>query len=45
VIQHDLGENWSLFTKELFEIIFEKLAKVKIETSITPNTTKAEVIL
>jgi len=45
VIQHDLGENWSLFTKELFEIIFEKLAEAKIETSITPNTVKVEVIL
>lgn len=45
VIQHELGENWSLFTQELLKIIFERLAKVKIETSITPNTTKAEVIL
>ncbi len=45
VINHELGENWSLFTQELLKIIFEKLAKVKIETSITPNTTKAEVIL
>jgi hypothetical protein len=45
VIKHELGENWSLFTQELLKIIFEKLAKVKIETSITPNTTRAEVIL
>ncbi|MEM2759613.1 MAG: hypothetical protein QXU32_06810 [Nitrososphaerales archaeon] len=45
VIQHELGENWSLFTKELLEIIFERLAKVKIETSVTPNTTSAEVTL
>lgn len=45
VIKHELGENWSLFTQELLKIIFERLAKVKIETSITQNTTRAEVIL
>lgn len=45
VLQHDLGENWSLFAKELLTIIFEKLAKAKIETSTTPTTVKAEVIL
>jgi uncharacterized protein (UPF0216 family) len=45
VIQHELGENWSLFTKELLKLIFENLAKVKVEASVTPNTTVAEVIL
>ncbi len=45
IIQHELGENWSLFTKELLTLIFENLAKVKVEVSITPNTTVAEVIL
>lgn len=45
VIQHDLGENWSLFTKELMTLIFENLAKVKAEISTTHNTTRAEVIL
>jgi hypothetical protein len=45
IIQHELGENWSLFTKELLKLIFENLAKVKVEVSITPNTTVAEVIL
>ena len=40
-----LGENWSLFTKELLKLIFENLAKVKVEVRITPNTTVAEVIL
>jgi hypothetical protein len=45
VIQHELGENWSLFTKELLKLIFENLAKVKVEANITPNTTVAEVIL
>lgn len=43
VIQHELGENWSLFTKEL--LIFENLAKVRAEVSVTPNMTVAEVIL
>lgn len=45
IIQHELGENWSLFTKELLSLIFENLAKVRIESSITPNTTIAEVTL
>lgn len=45
VIQHELGENWSLFTKELLMLIFENLANVKVEVSATPNTTVAEVIL
>jgi predicted HicB family RNase H-like nuclease len=45
VIQHELGENWSLFTKELLTLIFENLAKVRIECSITSNTAIAEVIL
>jgi len=45
VIQHELGENWSLFTKELLTIIFENLANAKIEISVTPNTTVAEVML
>ncbi len=45
VIQHELGENWSLFTKELLKLIFEKLAKVRAEVNITSNMTVAEVIL
>lgn len=45
IIQHELGEHWSLFTKELLRLIFENLAKVKAEISITSNTTRAEVIL
>ncbi|HET7390258.1 MAG TPA: hypothetical protein VFJ51_05495 [Nitrososphaeraceae archaeon] len=45
VIQHELGENWSLFTKELLKIIFESLANVKVEVSVTPNTTIAQVML
>lgn len=42
IIQHELGENWSLFTKELMNLIFEKLAEVRADISITPNTTKCE---
>jgi hypothetical protein len=45
IIQHELGENWSLFTQELMNLIFEKLAEVRAEISITPNTTKCEVII
>jgi hypothetical protein len=45
VIQHELGENWSLFTKELLTIIFENLANVKVEVSVTANTAVAEVML
>ena len=45
IIQHELGENWSLFIKELLKLIFENLAKVKVDASVTPNTTVAEVIL
>ena len=45
VIQHELGENWSLFTKQLLSLIFENLANVKAEINVTPNTTVAEVVL
>jgi hypothetical protein len=45
VIKHELGLNWSLFTKELLTQIFESLAQVRAEIRITSNTTTAEVIL
>jgi len=45
IIQHELGENWSLFTKELLALIFQNLANVKAEINTTPNTTVAEVVL
>lgn len=45
VIQHDLGENWSLFTKELLSLIFENLASIKADIGVTPNTTVAQVLL
>jgi predicted HicB family RNase H-like nuclease len=45
VIQHKLGENWSLFVKEFLVLIFENLGKVKVEISSTNNTTVAKVFL
>lgn len=45
IIQHELGENWSLFTKELLGLIFQNLANVKAEINTTPNTTVATVVL
>jgi hypothetical protein len=45
VIQHELGDHWSLFTKELLLLIFQNLANAKAEISTTPNTTVAEVVL
>ena len=44
IIKHEMSKHWSLFAKEL-RLIFENLAKVKTEISITPNTTRAEVTL
>lgn len=45
IIQHELGENWSLFTKELLALIFQNLANVKADINTTSNTTVAEVVL
>lgn len=45
IIQHELGENWSLFTKELLVLIFQNLANVRAEINTTSNTTVAEVVL
>lgn len=45
VIQHELGDNWSLFTKELLSLIFQNLANVRAEITTTANTTVAEVVL
>lgn len=45
VIQHKLGENWSLFIKEFLIIVFENIGKVKVEISSTPNTIVAKVFL
>ncbi|HEY6535463.1 MAG TPA: hypothetical protein VIY08_06650 [Candidatus Nitrosocosmicus sp.] len=45
VIQHKLGENWSLFIKEFLILIFENLGKVKVDISSTQNTTVAKVFI
>jgi hypothetical protein len=45
VIQHELGENWSIFAKELLSLIFMTLAEVSADISTTPKLVKAEVIL
>jgi hypothetical protein len=45
VIQHKLGENWSLFIKEFLILIFENLGKVKVDISSTTNTIVAKVFI
>jgi hypothetical protein len=45
VIQHKLGENWSLFIKEFLILIFENLGKVKVDISSTQNTIVAKVFI
>ena len=45
VIQHRLGENWSLFIKEFLTLLFENLGKVKVDISSTQNTTVAKVFI
>lgn len=45
IIQHELGENWSIFTKELLSMIFEDLTKVKADINFTSNTVIAKVRL
>lgn len=45
IIQHELGENWSLFTKVPLNLIFENLASVRPDVNTTPNTIIAKVTL
>lgn len=45
IIQHDLGDNWSLFAKELLSKIFIELAQVRSEISTTSKTVRAEISL
>ena len=45
IIQHELGENWSLFTRVLLNLIFENLASVRPDVNTTPNTIIAKVTL
>jgi hypothetical protein len=43
VIQHELGEYWSIFAKELLTLIFYNIANVKAEIQITEKSIIAEV--
>ncbi len=43
VIQHELGEYWSLFAKELLTLIFYNIANVRAEIKITEKSIIAEV--
>lgn len=45
MLQHDMGETWSLFAKELLLMIFAELANVKAEIDATDKIVKAEVNL
>lgn len=45
IIQHDLGDNWSLFAKEFLSRIFIELAQVRAEISTTSKTVRAEISL
>ena len=45
VIQHDLGEYWSLFAKELLNLIFYKIAHVEAKFHTTENCVIAEVYI
>jgi hypothetical protein len=45
VIQHELGEYWSLFAKELLNLIFYNLANVRAEIQISQKSIIAEVII
>lgn len=38
-----MGENWSLFIKELVTLVFQNLAGARAEISVTPHTTVAAV--
>lgn len=45
VIQHELGQYWSLFAKELLNLIFYSLANVRAEIQTTQKSIIAEVII
>ena len=45
VIQYDLGEYWSLFAKELLNLIFYKIAHVEAKFYMTENCVIAEVYI
>ena len=45
VVQHELGKIGHYLQRRLLTLIFENLAKVRIECNITSNTVIAEVVL
>jgi len=45
VIRHELGEYWSLFAKELLNLIFYNLANTRAEINITEKSIIAEVVI
>jgi hypothetical protein len=45
VIQHELGEYWSLFAKELLNLIFYNIASLKAEIQITQKSIIAQVTI
>jgi hypothetical protein len=45
IIQHELGDHWSIFAKELLSLIFTNLAETRPEITTTQNLVKAEVKL
>jgi hypothetical protein len=45
VIRHELGEYWSLFAKELLNLIFYNLANIRAEINITEKSIIAEVVI
>jgi hypothetical protein len=38
LIQHDMGNNYSFFIKEIFRHILQEMFKIKLEFTITDNT-------
>ena len=38
VIKHDLGYNWSLYHKTIFELIFNEMLQTRIDIAISPTT-------
>jgi len=43
IIQHDLGQNWSLFTEDLLNHIFENLPNVRAYVEASSNSVVAKI--
>ena len=43
IIQHDLGQNWSLFTKDFLNHIFENLPNVRANVEASFNSVVAKI--